>query len=196
MNAMETFARVFAAQFAVLNVTPVLPLVLSHARASSSGRELLRTAWSTAVGAGVGLVLLGPALLGSLGITHADLRVAGGTILLVFATYDLLFSRLARQVDRAAPPTHDFGVVPLGVPILLGPAGMTALLVTSQVNGVLLALAVFLMNQAVNGLLLLVGGRIVPHLGAAAEVVGKLMALVLAGLAVSMLRLGVTAMAG
>jgi len=122
--------------------------------------------------------------------------VAGGVILLVFATYDLLFSRIARQTDRATPPTHDFGVVPLGVPILLGPAGMTALLVTSQVNGMGLALAVFLVNQVVNGLLLLVGGRVVPHLGAAAEVIGKLMALVLAGLAVSMLRLGIGQMAG
>lgn len=192
---MENFARVFVAQFAVLNVTPVLPLVLSYARTSTSdSRGLLRTAWTTSMGAGIGLVLLGPVLLGSLGITHGDLRVAGGVILLVFATYDLLFSRIARQADRAAPPTYDLGVVPLGVPILLGPAGMTALLVTSQVNGMFLALGVFIVNQFINGLLLLAGGRLVPRLGAVAEVIGKLMALVLAGLAVSMLRLGITSM--
>lgn len=188
---IDVLARVFVAQFAVMNVTPVLPLLLSHARRSpQESGTLLRTALVTAVGAGVALVLIGPAVLGALGIEAPDMRVAGGVILLVFATHDLLFSRQSRQSEPETRSDLDLGIVPLGVPILFGPSGMVALLVLAELYGVWLALGIFLVNQLINAVLLALGHRVVHHLGAAATVAGKLMALVLAALAVSMLRIG------
>lgn len=192
---VELVARVFVGQFAVMNVAPVLPLLLAQARAAEEhSGVLLRAASTTAIGAGVGLVLLGPMVLGGLGITVHDLRVAGGVILLVFATYDLLFSRRSRKVGKAVRATPDMGVVPLGVPTLFGPASMTVLLVQAQAYDSLLVLAVFLVNQLLNGALLAVGDRLAKHLGAVAEVAGKVMAVILAALAVSMLRVGVEGM--
>ena len=74
----------------------------------------------TALCVAVGFVFLGKVIFTALGITVADFQVAGGLILLGLAGRELL--NLA-PVDREA--SDDFGVVPLGMPLIAGPALLT-----------------------------------------------------------------------
>src|ERR1051325_5148175 len=76
----------------------------------------------TALSISVGFIFLGKIIFTALGITVADFQVAGGLILLGIAGRELLnVSRASREA------TDDFGVVPLGMPLIAGPALRTPL---------------------------------------------------------------------
>ena len=77
----------------------------------------------TALCISVGFIFLGKIIFTALGITVADFQVAGGLILLGLAGRELLN---VSPANREA--TDDFGVVPLGMPLIAGPALLTALL--------------------------------------------------------------------
>src|SRR5438067_8755716 len=78
----------------------------------------------TALCVAVGFIFLGKIVFAALGITVADFQVAGGLILLGLA---------ARELVTFGPPDRgggdEFGIVPLGMPLIAGPALLTALLI-------------------------------------------------------------------
>lgn len=199
---MNEFFRVFLPLLAITNILPVLPValgVLEDAPDASRAR-MARAALATVLVVGVVITVGGGVLLRWWGLSVEDLRIAGGIILLVFAIHDLLFSRMdrkqrAKELDQprdSRDATNDLAVVPLGIPILLGPAGMTALLVFGQTRGVLPTLLAFVTNFALNALLLSHAELVRRAVGrAAVRATGKVMGLVLAALAVSMLRTGI-----
>src|SRR5213078_2938703 len=94
----------------------------------------------------VGFIFLGKTIFRALGITVADFQVAGGLILLGIAVRELL-DLSAR--DRY--PGEAFGVVPLGMPLIAGPALLTALLILVDTVGITFTVFALLVN------LLLVG---------------------------------------
>ncbi|MBX3249195.1 MAG: MarC family protein [Myxococcales bacterium] len=203
MNELDAFIAVFVPLLAITNILPVLPIVLSileelpHSQRAAAMRRALIT-----VGVVGALVVLGGgAMLRWWGLTADDLRIAGGVVLLVFAIHDLLFSQMARkasakqldeEIEAELGAEHELSIVPLGVPILLGPAGMTALLVFGETSGRAPTLAAFVATFALNALLL-VNAKLVRRVFGRAVVraTGKVMGLVLAALAVSMLRTGI-----
>jgi multiple antibiotic resistance protein len=67
--------------------------------------------------------------------------VAGGLLLLVLTLYDLLHPELPLR----QPGVH-LGVVPLGTPLIAGPAVLTTLLTLARSHGYLLALLAFGVN--------------------------------------------------
>src|SRR5438093_8837327 len=72
----------------------------------------------------IGFIFLGKIIFAALGITVADFQIAGGLILLILA---------ARELVTFGPPDRGggdgFGIVPLGMPLIAGPALPTALLI-------------------------------------------------------------------
>src|SRR5260370_16059326 len=72
----------------------------------------------------IGFIFLGKIIFKALGITVADFQVAGGLILPVLAVRALVGFC---PHDRRG--TNAFGVVPLGMPLIAGPALLTALLI-------------------------------------------------------------------
>jgi len=138
----------------------------------------------------------GGLLLEASRLTTADLRIAGGVILLVFATFDLLFNREQRKrplgdvvsADPAMP-----ALIPLAVPVLVGPAVLATVIVVAEHYGRLAALIAVAGNMLINALLLMLAGPIHTRIGAGpGRALGKIMGLILAALAVSMKRTGIT----
>ena len=72
----------------------------------------------------VGFIFLGKIIFAAVGITVADFQVAGGLILLLLAIRELVG---IGPHDRSA--SDEFGVVPLGMPLIAGPALLTSLLI-------------------------------------------------------------------
>ena len=72
----------------------------------------------------------------------ADFQVAGGLILLALAVRELLCW------PRPPGGTDEFGVVPLGMPLIAGPALLTALLILIDSVGVVFTLASLIVNLA------------------------------------------------
>src|SRR2546428_257291 len=93
-------------------------------------RRLVLEATMTAAAIGLGFLLVGDAVLHFLGVTVGDFQVAGGVLLLVLSIYDLLHPELPLR----QPGAH-LGVVPLGIPMIVGPATLTTLLTLARTYG-------------------------------------------------------------
>ena len=140
----------------------------------------------TALGISVGFVFLGKVIFEALGITVADFQVAGGLLLLTFAVRDLL------DVGNDKKPTNaDFGIVPLGMPLIAGPALLTALLVLNDSVGPVYTLLSLVVNLVIVAVVFCYADRLTKWLGRQGiKGVSKLVSLLLAAIAVSLIRRG------
>ena len=140
----------------------------------------------TALCIAVGFVFLGKIIFTALGITVADFQVAGGLILLGLAGRELL--NLA-PADREA--SDDFGVVPLGMPLIAGPALLTALLILADTVGLVFTLISLVVNLALVAIAFWNADLVARWMGRQGlRGVSKIVALLLAAIAVSLIRRG------
>ncbi len=149
-------------------------------------KRIARQASLTALAVGAAFMFGGQMLLAALGITVADFLVAGGIILLVFGVRHLL-------EHEQTPLFHndEFGVVPLGMPLIAGPAMLTALLALMTLRGVTPTLAALLANLWLNHLCMVHVRRIVGLIGInGIKAISKIIALLLVAIAVNMIRRG------
>lgn len=140
----------------------------------------------TGLAVAVGFIFLGKAIFAALGISVADFQVAGGLILLGLAVRELLgFDENPRSGSA------DFGVVPLGMPLIAGPALLTALLLLLDTVGLWFTLLSLLVNLLLVKVSFHYARRIESLLGKQGlKGVSKLIALLLAAIAVSLIRRG------
>src|SRR6478736_6279311 len=140
----------------------------------------------TALCVAVGFIFLGKIIFAALGITVADFQVAGGLILLGLAGRELL---IVAPASREA--TNDFGVVPLGMPLIAGPALLTALLVLVDTVGLVFTIAALLVNLALVVVAFWNADFVARLMGRQGlRGVSKIVALLLAAIAVSLIRRG------
>jgi multiple antibiotic resistance protein len=134
----------------------------------------------------VGFIFLGKAIFAALGITVADFQVAGGLILLALAVRELVgYGRADRDTD------NEFGVVPLGMPLIAGPALLTALLILIDSVGVVFTLLSLVVNLAIVAFALCNADRFARWMGRQGlRGVSKIIALLLAAIAISLIRRG------
>ena len=149
-------------------------------------RKIVREATLVAALIGVIFLFAGKAVFSLLGITVADFQVAGGILLLILAVNDILGDRAERRT-----PDESVGIVPLGMPLIIGPAALTTLLVTSNELGVLPTLIGFAANLVIIFVGFTFGGAINRIIGnATSTAVSKIMYMLLAAIAVMMIRRG------
>ncbi|MBI2518022.1 MAG: MarC family protein [Opitutae bacterium] len=134
----------------------------------------------------LGFLLLGQSIFSALGISVGDFQIAGGLILFILAARDLIHS-----VAEPEKLPEDFGVVPLGMPLIAGPASITTLLILARSVGLWVTLAALVANL---GLVVLalhysewLGRRIG---GTGMRAISKIISMLLAAIAVSMIRQG------
>lgn len=142
----------------------------------------------TAMAVALTFVAIGTALLNLLGITLADFMIAGGILLFVISISDLLSpQKTQRQVDP-----ESFSAVPLGVPLLAGPAVLTTSVLLTKVHGFTITGMAVVVNILIAGVLFRFAGAIQRILGKAGEkIVSKIASLLLAAYAVMMVRRGI-----
>jgi len=134
----------------------------------------------------IGFIFLGKIIFSALGITVADFQIAGGLILLILAT---------RELVTFGPPERgggdEFGIVPLGMPLIAGPALLTALLILIDTVGIVFTLLSLLMNLGLVAIALCNADRFSRWMGKQGlRGVSKIIALLLAAIAVSLIRRG------
>jgi len=187
---MRDFWLCFVPLFVAVDAIGVLPMFVNLTEGLPGDQTRRITTQSVVVAAIVGLAFLaiGQAVLALLGITVADFMVAGGSLLFVLSVRDLMsMEKVQRAVD-----TESLGAVPLGVPLIVGPAVLaTTLLLTNEHGPALTALAL-MANIAIAGAMFLLAETIVGFLGrTGAKTVSKLASLLLAAIAVMMVRRGI-----
>jgi multiple antibiotic resistance protein len=190
MKWFAHFFEVLVPVFVAMGPLTVLPIFLSMTEGMelTDARVLARRAVITAGAVGIAIVLVGQALFRFLAITVDDLRIAGGIILLLIAIHDLIFTRERRKISDMG---SDAGVVPLGTPLIVGPATMTACVVLADSAGRALVIMALLLNLGITWLMLHYAERL-NHvvLPTVARAFGKVMSLFLGAIAVAMLRQG------
>lgn len=189
---IEIFVPLFVAMTPLTAVSMFMSLTEGYQPAQT--KSLAKRALLTALLVALAVIFIGQALFRFLGITLDDLRVGGGIILLAIAVYDLLFTREHRNRQEMAFDA-DIGAVPIGTPLIVGPATMTTCVVLADSYGKLLVLGALAANLVLVALMLFNADAMRRALHpAVSRAFGKVMSLFLAGIAVAMLRVGVTGM--
>lgn len=196
--SLAAFGAAFLPLFVALNIPGVLPLYigLTEAMERRARRRLLLKAITVAVSVALLMLFAGEIIFRTLGITVNDLRVGGGIILLVLAISDLLFADYKkRRGGEVAEAREALAVVPLGIPLIMGPAAITTILVTQSQYGYLLTLVVIVLNMALVYAAFSAGPSLMAKAGPSfSQAVAKIASLFLAAIAVAMIRTGVVGM--
>ncbi len=189
---MREFWLCFVPLFVAVDVVGVLPMFINAAAGLSPALTRRLVVQSVATAAAVALLFLagGPRVMVCLGITVADFTVAGGILLFVLSMSDLLTTdKIQRRVDF-----DRLGAVPLGVPLLTGPAVLTTSILLANKHGFLPTVAALLANLLLAGLVFTFAQGINRVLGkAGAKVISKIASLLLASIGVMMVRRGILA---
>ncbi len=136
----------------------------------------------------LGFLFLGQSVFKAVGISVSDFQIAGGLVLFILAARDLVQS--AAEPEKLPP---DFGVVPLGMPLIAGPASITTLLVLAQnqVVGLVIILVALAANLALVVLALHYSEWLGRKIGATGlRAISKIVSMLLAAIAVGMIRQG------
>lgn len=201
---MRPYIESFLPLFVAINPMGIIPLYLSVTEKLTTAERsrLTLQAMVTAIALSVLILFAGQLIFSVLGITVNDLRVGGGLILLVLSISNLAFSDFRRRDPTAGDSGGDgeddpasVGIVPIGIPLIVGPAAITSILVSREAYGYLPTLSSLIINMVLVFLTLAAA----PHIGrftgsAGSKAIGKVASLFLAAISVAMIRVGILGM--
>jgi len=181
----NTFIPIFVA----INIFMLLPLFISITKDMTKPKrsKVVKESILTAILVSLSFVALGEVIFRILGITGDDFKTAGGILLLVFAVRDLIHSG-----EERIKPDIKIGVVPIGVPLIVGPAVLTNILILVDHYGILPTVISLLLNLSIVWIFLSNAERMMQFFGKGGIIgIGKVMLLLLAAIAIMMIRIGV-----
>jgi len=193
----ETFrelALTFVPLFVAMDPIGNLPIffTLTQEGTATHRKKTANLASLTAFGVGLLFVAVGKAIFSLLGIEVTDFLMAGGIILLILAIRYLITGKGVEIGDVSASET--IGVVPLGTPLVVGPAVLAALLLLMGQHHIAIVLSSFILNLVIQWALFRQATRIVAFLGrTGVSAISKVIMLLLAAIAVKMIREGILA---
>jgi multiple antibiotic resistance protein len=195
---MDLFLLGFIPLFVAIDVFGVLPLYMgiTEGMDERSRRRLTTQATLTAFFISLVFLFAGKLLFSFLGITEADFRVGGGVVLLVLAVSDLVSSiDSERSPSPGGVRNETVGVVPIGIPLIMGPAALTTILVLVDTYGYVVTVGSLLANLLLVWLVFRSAETMTRVMGrAGSRAVSRVAALFLAGIAVMMIRSGIQSM--
>jgi multiple antibiotic resistance protein len=188
MGFLKNLLFAFIPLFVAMDVVGALPIYLGLTAEMTEADKKRIVKQATLVAAVIGLAFLftGKGIFALLGVTVADFKVAGGILLLVLSILDIIKSREERRVAGT-----EIGVVPLGMPLIIGPAALAALLAAGNSYGIIQTIVAFAINLVIVFLGLRFSDTISKIIGHATSIaVSKIMYMLLAAIAVMMIREG------
>lgn len=187
---MKAFWLCFVPLFVAVDAIGVLPLFVSLTEGLETvrRRKVVFESVVTASIVAVSFLWFGPYLLEFLGISVLDFMIAGGILLLVISLNDILDGTKRR---RQADP-DSLGAVPIGIPLITGPAVLTTCILLTSMYGGWMTTAAVVVNIVLAGVIFLVSDPVTRVLGKnGVRTVSKLASLLLAAIAVMLIRKGI-----
>ncbi len=187
---MHNFLLCFVPLFVAVDAVGVLPMFLALTEGFEP-QKIRRIIWQSLItGTLVAIifVVIGKAVFRLLGISPADFLVAGGVLLFAISLRDLLV--LNKHPEPEDP--ESLGAVPIGVPLIVGPAVLTTIMLLVDQYGIVSTMSASIVNILLAGVLFRFAGLIGGLLGrSGSKAVSKLASLLLAAIAVMMVRKGI-----
>ncbi|OGO36196.1 MAG: MarC family transcriptional regulator [Chloroflexi bacterium RBG_16_57_8] len=184
----ESFVLTFVPLFIVVDAIGNLPFLVSVTEGISvrERRRMIHLAVITAAIVGLAFLFFGRLILNALRIEVGEFAIAGGVILFVLSVRYMLtghFGEVGSREEMAA-------VVPIGTPMVVGPATITTLLFLTDVERfpLYIVLISFVLNMIATWLVFMLGSQFVRFLGRGGlRAVSRVFNLILAAIAVSMI---------
>lgn len=189
VNIIKALPNTFIPLFVAIDIFAIIPIFLSLTLdvPNVQRRAVIRDSILTALIVSLLFVALGEAIFNILGITSDDFKIAGGLVLLIFA-----ISELIRHEEEGRKPVGRVGVVPIGVPLIVGPAVLTTILVLVDHYGIIPTIISLILNFFIVWISFINAERIINLFGKGGIIgISKIMALLLASIAIMMIRLGI-----
>jgi multiple antibiotic resistance protein len=172
-----------------VNAIGVMPIFMTFTEGleKSKIRHIIVQSVITATIVALIFMAVGKIILDILSITVSDFMIAGGILLFIVSLKNLLtMEKQARQIDP-----DSLGAVPLGVPLIVGPAVLTTILILVSEFGPVATVSALIANILVVGAIFWASEPIIRLLGkSGAKTVSKIADLLLAAIAVMMVRKG------
>lgn len=183
-NILLSFIPLFVAVDAI-GVLPIFASLTEQLSQKERTKIIVQSIF-TASCLAIGFIFLGKAVFRFLGITINDFMIAGGAILFCLAIIDII-----NPVKHRRVPSNNLGAVPLGTPLIVGPAVLTTSLIIISQYGIYATLISVLANILLAGLIFSLAGTLIKFLGeAGSKALSKITSLLLAAIAVMMIRKG------
>ncbi len=187
---MKAFLLCFIPFFIAVDAIGVLPMYigLTDGHSLKQKKKIIVQSLITASIVAVSFILGGPLLLRLVGVGVSDFMVAGGILLLVLSLSNLLTGEKRQRIIDA----DTIGAVPIGVPLITGPAVLTTSILLTNEYGILPSTLALLINILIVGAVFFMSSSIERFLGhAGSKTVSKVASLFLASIAVMLIRRGI-----
>ena len=185
---MSKYFLAFVPIFVAVDALGMLPVFLSLTEGMDEAKKikLIRHSTLTALLVALAFLLIGKFVFDWLGITISDFMVAGGAILFIISIRDLLaFSKAARMPEA-------LGVVPLAVPLMVGPDVLASSLILLNSFGVSPTVFSVVSNILLCGIILSFSKILSNLLGpTGSNTLSKISSLLLAAIGVMLMRRGI-----
>jgi multiple antibiotic resistance protein len=192
--------------FVILDPIGVLPffIALTNGVSPQQRRKLANRAVAVAISLLLLFAFLGDAILLFLGVQIADFEIAGGALLLIFALRDALSSqplgvKETSDVIESSKMIETLAVMPIATPLLAGPGSLTVVMLFTRESwggiaslGIVVSIVAILVDCLIAWTLFRLVDRVTKALGPTVLlIIGKVMDILMAAIAVSFLTSGI-----
>ena len=180
----------FIPMFFAMDSLGVLPIFagLTHGLPASEKRKIIVQSICTAAILAISFLFLGQIIFNFMGISMGDFMVAGGVILFCLSMVDLMGRN---EAARTLKPM-DLAAVPIGTPLIVGPAVLTMALMLMNQYGWAVTLIAIIANLVIVAVVFLFADQLIRLIGASgAKALSKVMYLLLGAIGVMMVRKGI-----
>jgi multiple antibiotic resistance protein len=189
---MKSFWLTFVPLFVAVDAVGVLTLFINLTEdiEPQKIRRVITQSMITALLVALLFIIIGTAILQLLGITVADFMIAGGTLLFIISIRDIL----ATEKRTYAIDQESMGAVPIGVPLITGPAVLTTSLLLVNEHGLIITSLAIIINIMIAGGVFYFAPLLTRTLGrTGVKTVSKITSLLLAAIGVMIVRRGIAA---
>ena len=190
-DSLKTFFIVFLQLFVAMDPLSVLPFLVPFLGGLPQARRgrVIRVVLITATGVGLLFLALGQAIFSVLGLTVPDFVIGGGLVLLVISLKDMVSS----EVEVPPAPSELLAVVPIGTPLVMGPAAISLIILLATLHGFGIVLLAFLANVLAAAIIFKQSSRITRFLGEGGlKAFAKVAYLLQAAIGIQLIRRGLT----
>uniref|UniRef100_A0A7C4ENT8 UPF0056 membrane protein n=1 Tax=Thermodesulfovibrio aggregans TaxID=86166 RepID=A0A7C4ENT8_9BACT len=188
MEIVKSFLLTFIPLFVAIDAVGILPIYISLLEGipDKEKTHIARQSVITAFLVAISFLFLGNFVFTLLGIGLSDFMIAGGILLLIISISDIL-----RVKERELTMSETLGVVPIGTPLLAGPATLTTLIILAGNYGYPVVIFSLLLNLLIAWIMLEKAEFVVKIMGLhGIKAFAKVMALLLGAIAVSLIKKG------
>lgn len=188
MEFLNSFLLTFIPLFVALDAPGILPIYISLVEGipEREKKRIAKQSVLTAFFVAISFLFLGNLFFKILGIALEDFMIAGGILLLI-----LSISEILRVKEKEFALTETLGVVPIGTPLLAGPATLTTTIILAGSYGYSIVIFSLFLNLFIAWIMIERAQGLVRIFGIhGIKAFAKVMALLLSAIAINLIKRG------